>query len=97
MPLRLALSTWSGTRYYAIRVVGETPARLRVELKQAVKLPGGRLREAGKVVLVPRTAIRESGTQPQAFPCDGRIYGYGGTVDSTEGLASPSETDLLDK
>lgn len=62
-PLRLLviLHTWGGTVAHRCTLVGETRTRLRVVFDHDTRLPGGRIVEAGKPVLVPRSAVRVQG------------------------------------
>lgn len=62
-PLTLLLiqHTWAGTVASRCTLVGETRTRLRVVFDRDTRLPGGRIAEAGKPVLVPRSAVRVPG------------------------------------
>lgn len=54
----LALDGWAGIRHIPVEILGETPKRYRVRLCNDARLPGGREKKKGDVVLVPKTAIR---------------------------------------
>lgn len=54
----LALQGWGGLLLYPVEILGETPKRYRVRLCDDARLPGGRKKKKGDVVLVPKTAIR---------------------------------------
>ncbi len=58
----IVLETWAGRRYYSVEVVEETPkkARVRIITPEGVTLPGGRFIQCGEIVLVPKSAIRDT-------------------------------------
>ena len=60
---KLLLDGWAGRSEHPVEVVEETPKRYRVKLLCDVRLPSRREGKAGDVVLVPKHAIRRSGSQ----------------------------------
>ncbi len=57
----IVLDTWAGRRYYAVKVLGETPKKTRVLVLTpgGVMLPSRRYFNCGEVALVPKHAIRD--------------------------------------
>ena len=90
----IALITYGGTRYYAVRIVRKTaksvyctlehpksPVSLHLLGKRVVGLQGGMV--ASEPFSVPKTAIRyvpEEKLEQDFY--EGAVYGYGGTVDA---------------
>ncbi|SMC08043.1 hypothetical protein SAMN00768000_3613 [Sulfobacillus thermosulfidooxidans DSM 9293] len=54
----LGLQSWAGLRWFAVTVIGETPTRYRVQCNESFRLPGGRWKQLGDVITVPKQAIR---------------------------------------
>lgn len=84
----IALITWGGTRYYAVEVLERTPAKTRVSLTHSLgpemlKTPSGRIHHRGGTFLVPKDAIRYvKADKLERDLYEGRVYGYGGTIDA---------------
>lgn len=81
MSKAIGLDTWTGRRYYAVEIIGETPKKFRVRILTpgGVMLPGKRYFHFDEVVLVPKHAIFDMPEQhkiEQGY-CDGNA-GYGG-------------------
>ena len=60
------LRSWAGVCRHRVRILDETPKRYRVEYENAAALPR-RLRERGRVQLVPKHAVHIE-TDPPAKP-----------------------------
>lgn len=60
----LYLEGWSGRTKVAVEILSETRTKYRVRLNEAAVLPGYRSKQAGDVVLVPKTAVKRMDTQP---------------------------------
>lgn len=62
-PATFGLVGWYGSVNIPIRVLGETPKRYRVRLLADARLPGGRDRRAGDVVLLPKWIVYFTDTE----------------------------------
>lgn len=86
-PKAIVLDSWAGRRYYAVEVVGETAARVRVRILTpgGVMLPGKRYVNCGEEALVPKHALVDSPDVQHKIEqgyYDGSILGYGGIGDA---------------
>jgi hypothetical protein len=65
----LVIVGWHGATSYRVAVVGMTPKRFRICALQRVQLPTpGRVLQVGEFALVPKTAVRITGTGVVALP-----------------------------
>jgi hypothetical protein len=54
-----SLDGWAGRREHKCYVVGETPTRYRIAIRdQPLKLRGGRMLFGGQTALVPKRSVR---------------------------------------